>query len=210
MPQSNGDPSDPQLLGYSVLRPDRRRLHRILILGAFLVTGAYLFASVVLPMMAYRAREPALRVQCASNMKQIGLGAIMYANNNGGRFPPDLATIFEDQDVLPRVFVCPQTATPPPAGPTTQAVAAQLKKPGISDYIYVGEVLTTSSPDDCVVLYEPLSDNGGDGMNVLFADGHVEWVDVAGFQSILQQATSGVRPIRYPPAPSTRSATSQP
>jgi prepilin-type processing-associated H-X9-DG protein len=182
-------------------------LHRLLILGAFLVTGTYLFASVVLPIMAYRSREPSLRVRCASNMKQIGLGAIMYANNNGSRFPPDLATIFQDEDLIPEVFVCPQTPTPPPAGPTTQAVAAQLKRPGVSDYIYVGDGLTTSSLDDSVVLYEPLSDHGGDGMNVLFADGRVVWVEGKASRSILQQAAAGVRPIRYPPAQATQAAT---
>lgn len=90
----------------------------------------------------------------------------------------------------------------------------QLKKPGASDYIYVGDGLTTSSPSDAVVLYEPLHDHGGDGMNVLFADGHVEWVNASDCQPILTQSVAGVRPIRYPPPPATnpttRGSTTQP
>jgi hypothetical protein len=89
-----------------------------------------------------------------------------------------------------------------------------LKKAGVSDYIYVGDGLTTSSSVDSVVLYEPLSNHGGDGMNVLFAEGHLEWVDASACQPILRQAAARVRPIRYPPVPATvpatRAATSQP
>jgi len=35
-----------------------------------------------------RAREAARRSTCLSNLKQIGLAALMYANNNDGFFPP--------------------------------------------------------------------------------------------------------------------------
>jgi prepilin-type N-terminal cleavage/methylation domain-containing protein/prepilin-type processing-associated H-X9-DG protein len=45
-----------------------------------------LLISILLPSLN-RARETANRVKCASNLKQIGLAYIMYANENKGAFP---------------------------------------------------------------------------------------------------------------------------
>jgi prepilin-type N-terminal cleavage/methylation domain-containing protein/prepilin-type processing-associated H-X9-DG protein len=48
-----------------------------------------LLISILLPSLN-RARETANRVKCASNLKQIGLGYIQYANENKGAFPRTL------------------------------------------------------------------------------------------------------------------------
>src|SRR5688500_12955383 len=42
--------------------------------------------SLLLPTLG-RAREHAGRSKCASNLRQIALGARLYANENGGKFP---------------------------------------------------------------------------------------------------------------------------
>ena len=168
--------------------------------------------SILLPALC-RSGEGANRVRCASNMKQIGLAAIMYANDHGGLFPADLETLLTTEDILPATMTCPTTADTPASGPTTQAVLEDFRKPGHVSYVYVGKGLTLKSPADAVVLYEPLSnhtnngmtvwserlaDRSGDGMNVLFADGHVEWLGNEDGRSILAQADAGVRPIRFP------------
>ena len=208
---SHSPEAHPWVLGYSTLKPDRKRLHRLLIFGACLVTTFALLVPILSPVLIRRNREPSLRVLCASNMRQISLGAIMYANEHGGRFPDDLDTIFQEEDVLPRVFVCPATDADLPSAPTTQAVYSTLKQAGALSYIYVGKGLTTKAADDVVLLYEPLSDHENDGMNVCFADGHVEWLTASEAQSILQQAAAGVRPIRFPQVAATsRPTTSSP
>ena len=51
-----------------------------------------------------------------------------------------------------------------------QAIAA-----GQLSYIYCGKGLTVNSGDDVVLMYEPIS-NHGDGITVLFADAHVDWL----------------------------------
>ena len=178
-----------------------------------IAVGSTLFLiSMLLPALC-RSGEGANRVKCASNMKQIGLAAIMYANDHGGLFPDDVETLLTTEDIVPATMTCPTTADTPADGPTTQAVLEDFRKPGHVSYVYVGKGLTLKSPADAVVLYEPLSnhtnngmtvwserlaDRTGDGMNVLFADGHVEWLGNEDGRSILAQADAGVRPIRFP------------
>ncbi|MDB5296452.1 MAG: putative major pilin subunit [Phycisphaerales bacterium] len=45
-----------------------------------------LLISILLPSLT-RAREQANRIKCGSNLRQIALGAIVYANDNRGKFP---------------------------------------------------------------------------------------------------------------------------
>jgi len=169
-----------------------------------------LLISVVLPNMC-RSREGANRVKCASNMKQIGLAAIMWAQDHGGKFPDDLDTLARQSDLFPAVFNCPTSADTPAGNSTKDLFVEDLHKPGHLSYVYVGKGLTTESPPDTVVLYENLQNhNGGDmsvtsefkprpitdGMNVLFADGHVEWVFSTDIDAILKQVKDGVSPVR--------------
>jgi len=53
-----------------------------------------LLISILLPSLN-RAREQANRIKCASNLKQIGLGIMMYANENKGNYP---RTYFDTND----------------------------------------------------------------------------------------------------------------
>jgi prepilin-type N-terminal cleavage/methylation domain-containing protein len=50
-----------------------------------------ILAALLLPALS-RAKEKARRTQCKSNMRQVALGAIMYASDAGEKFPSDLRT----------------------------------------------------------------------------------------------------------------------
>lgn len=123
----------------------------------------------------------------------------MYAQDHGGKLPNDLVTLFKTEDLSSFVFVCPSTSDVPAAGPTTQAVMNAMKQPGTVSYIYVGKGLTSSDlTADVILAYEPPSNHGGTGMNVLFGDGHVEWLEGKLAQSVVSQGKSGQRPASLP------------
>jgi prepilin-type processing-associated H-X9-DG protein len=137
-------------------------------------TGA-LTVSILLPSLN-RARETANRVKCASNMRQIGQAILLYSNDNRGKYPDDAGTLIKTEDITIDVFTCPSGDVEPPAdvlnGPVDIKVAWVN---GSSPYTYVGKGLNNAAGADVLVLYERETDHDGDGMNMLFGDGHVEW-----------------------------------
>jgi len=134
-----------------------------------------MLASVLLPPLN-RARETANRVKCASNMRQIGMGILMYANDHQGNYPPDLGTLVKTGSVTAAVFVCPSAKTSPPGQMTRDESADWVN--ANSDYIYIGANLKQGADPSVVVCYEKDDDHGGNGMNLLFADGHVEFMQL--------------------------------
>jgi prepilin-type processing-associated H-X9-DG protein len=131
--------------------------------------------SILLPSLN-RSRETAKRVQCASNLRQIGSAILLYSNEHQGSFPPDLATLVEGGSIPPAALVCPSTNTAVPADWGVMTAAdRKLWITENSDYVYVGAGLKVSMPPEVVVAYDKPDNHSGDGMNMLFADGHVEF-----------------------------------
>ncbi len=131
--------------------------------------------SILLPALN-KAREQANRVKSASNLRQIGLAGLMYANAQNGKFPQDLGALFETQDLSPVVFVNPSTKTelPPDFGNLTKP---QQKKwiDDNSDYMWLGAGKSSTGGADVVIACEK-PEGSTVGLNMLFADGHVDFV----------------------------------
>ncbi len=97
-----------------------------------------ILAGILLPALS-RARESGRRTACASNLKQIGLGLIMYSNENAETFPvfhanaadgamKDLNEIYPVYVSERKVFRCPSDSvfvTPATNAGITQKTAAQ-------------------------------------------------------------------------------------
>ncbi len=133
-------------------------------------------AAVLVPSLS-RASETANRVKCASNLRMIGLAMTLYSNENGGRYPNTLGDLVRKQDVSVEVFVCPSSVNEVPAQVKQaggEAAAAWVN--ANADYVFVAMGKANNLPPDAVVVYEKPENHEFEGINVLFADGHVEFV----------------------------------
>ncbi len=142
-------------------------------MGPGMAMQAPVMLGILLPSLN-RARTTANRVKSASNLRQIGMGCALYANEHRGKYPPDLAELVKTQDLGAMVFVHPDSDKRPPVGAPMAELAPWVM--ANSDYVYVGAGKTSSSAPDDVLAYERPGINGNDGINTLFADGHVEFV----------------------------------
>jgi len=138
--------------------------------------GAGALMASLIPPTLNRTRETANRIKCASNMRVIGQGILLYAIDNRFNYPPDLGTLILTKELTAHVFLCPSSNSSLPADLNTmtpQQIATWVNEN--SDYVYIGQGLNTSVRDDRPVLYEKPGAHDGDGMNILFGDGHVEF-----------------------------------
>lgn len=53
-----------------------------------------------------KARERAMKVACVNNMKQLGLAARLWENDNRGVLPPDILSMTNELNT-PKILVCP-------------------------------------------------------------------------------------------------------
>ena len=133
-----------------------------------------ILAGMLLPALA-RAREKARRINCAANLKQIGLAMIQYASDDidTGKFPSDGATTNPFQLMTgsyledSKVYGCP-------SNPSPKSTAAETDYEGRSDVktdIDPAPTTTTLGKDKTANHLD--SDGGTAWTNVLYVDGHV-------------------------------------
>ena len=133
------------------------------------------------------------RVKCQSNLREIGQGLLLYANDHGGRYPQRLDELISTADISPQVFVCPSSNDQWATGQTTQQIVADFGKAGRCSYVFLAAGMNSASvPANFVVAYEPVDDHEKEGANFLFGDGHAEWRSDA--KSLIKQLKAGVNP----------------
>ena len=194
-------------LGYSPPQPgSSTRKVLIIVLACLLGIGLFLcvcLSSILLPSLN-RAREQAQRVKCASNLRQIGQAAQLFANDHNGNFPDTAEQLLTHADLTSEVFVCPSSNDNPAPGADSKAQANNLSKGGHLSYVYVGKGLSVLSgpgaTGKAVLAYEPPSNHAGGGINVLFSDGHVEFVPAAQANRIIADLQAGKNPTSVPPS----------
>lgn len=122
-----------------------------------------------------RAREQANRIKSASNIRQILVAGIIVANQRpNGTFPATQGELLAGGDLTIDVFINPRSNTARPA--IAGDVKAQAKwVEENSDYVWIGKGMKNTEGPDTILCYEK-PEGMTDGINVGFADGHVEWL----------------------------------
>lgn len=156
--------------------------------------------AVILLLMPTRHRgENATRVKCASNLKQIGQALLIYANEHDGELPPNFATLLANADLVGQVFVCSNSNDKPVASRNLKTIRTAFASGGHNSYAYAPPPKKWAELDAAdVIAFESTTHEDG-MMNVLFGDGHVEFIAGEAVYSIFDQYGQGVRPIRLQP-----------
>ena len=138
-------------------------------------------ANVQDPMEAARFR--AQMSNSTANLKMIGLALIMYSNDNRDYFPEDLSAIVAgdylggDAKYCSRVLIAPFDKISKPA-------ANDKIQPQNTSYAYIMDksvgMASLQSPGQMPVAFEKpwIMPDMAKGVNVLYADGHVEFVQI--------------------------------
>ena len=152
-----------------------------------LIAQQALAVSILLPALN-QSKERANRVKCANNMRQMGQGVLFYSNDHRGKYPPTLGELVTEADISWQVFLCPSGNTqPPPPDVQRDPKKAAAWVVQNADYVYLGATMNPNMPADTILMYEKPDHHGGQGQNVLFNDGHCEWMNVANLQRDLQK-----------------------
>jgi type II secretion system protein G len=126
-----------------------------------------LMASVTLPSLA-RARHLSKRTVSAANLKGIGMGLYTYASEHDDKFPDSLQVLVDNGGMSPKALI----------SPLEQADVT-------SSYIYIPGQGTEADQRN-VIAYENPENYDNEGTTVLFADSHVEYVNMEQFKKLLQ------------------------
>lgn len=97
---------------------------------------------------------------CQGNLRFIGMGMQVYAEDHAGALPPDLLTL----------LLAGQTTTD-----SLHCRARQTRETDPFDYHYVTGLRTTD-PNDWILAFDDAANHGGTHGHVLYLDGRVEWL----------------------------------
>ncbi len=142
-----------------------------------MVAPTAIVAGMMLPALS-KAREKARRINCAGNLKQIGLGCLMYSGEHNGNFPERLGLLSEEGYLQAgKVWGCPSAEIECGTADTT-------------NYTYVGNGLRddVDAPQLTIIAYDnPTNHPAGAWINVLFVDGHVQGFPMSDIESVARQ-----------------------
>ncbi len=138
-----------------------------------------LLISVFFASSSYRAKECAKMGVCLANLKQLGSGCSVYADNFGGVFPPSLSLLYPDYVNSLDTFICPSRKP--------KVTEADVRNDFTVCYEYVSG-LTKKDDLECLLLYDRegnhrIGHHKGD-RNVVFIGGNARMVKKTDWQEV--------------------------
>ena len=127
-------------------------------------------AAMLVPILSH-AREKSRRINCASNLRQLGIALQLYAEDHDGSFPDEISgLIVENYISESKIFSCPSDGPPPVDGSKD------------NDYAYLGSGNDNRMSGLEGFMLAADKDFGtnenrfhtGNFYNILYMDGHVE------------------------------------
>lgn len=166
--------------------------------------AAAIGAAVAFPVFA-RAREKAKQASCQSNLKQLALGMLMYAQDYDEKLPEasKWAEGIKPYIKNEAVFRCPSDTEGAPCGYAMNANLSRRSTAGIklpAETILLFDATGKSANPYGTGNIVALRHNGG--ANLAFADGHVKWVHriESGWWGVPQPKPKPA-PAKKPPRP---------
>ncbi len=142
------------------------RIGCLAVLAVFVACATYMLAPALM-----RARRASWRAVCMSNLKQIGLGCIMYAVDYDEHYPNTLGELYASAPgryVGLQCFFCPEHyhgRVPKGMKTFDEATVSYRLTPGLT---------TADDLDTVLACDKSVWNHDGDSMNLLFIDGHGE------------------------------------
>ena len=163
----------------------QRRQDRIAVISILLAVGGLglffiiaILAAILLPAIG-SAREHARMIQCVSNLKQIGVGLMMYAEDNHGFLPShdDCRTALEQGYGLDaKLFECPRG--------------------DVYRFLVDGQkIRQVENPSRTIMALCTSKHHKYSFVPVLYADGHVETTEPARIADALEEMSPGEMPV---------------
>ena len=143
---------------------------------------------------------PGQWAHCMSNIRQVGVAMLIYAEEHNGSYPESFGVLLKAGPFLsPRTFICPASGNKvpedfPKEGLQDADLSVLIRVDAWSDYVIV-KGLSHAGREDIIVLYEKPGHHRASGRNCFFDDGHVEWLSEAEFQAQMRrQRPKGANP----------------
>jgi len=160
------------VLAWIMLRNAKLYFSRFKYFSAFVcgivgITCLALPILIILPLIAAPNR-PYHKPHCTYNLYQIGKGLAMYSMDHNDQYPQDLQTLAIEMKLEPKLFVCP----------SSKHVAGSLSNLNEwTDYVYIQGLSATNNAHIPLAYELPINHNG-EGVNVLYNDGTVRWLNL--------------------------------
>ncbi|MCL2647395.1 MAG: DUF3352 domain-containing protein [Phycisphaerales bacterium] len=162
-----------------------------------------LTAAIVLPSLA-KAKELANRSSSAANLRGIGNSCVIWAAQNNDQMPDHLGRLVLD-GLSPKILVSKRTNTEP------LVMTPELEKLGKTDfeafakkvdehcdYLYFGKGTKSSADATVLLACEKPGLRLSDGINLGFADVHVDFVRYQGVRAIVEESNRACKAYKFP------------